>query len=104
MNEILDSQRPTFDKSGLGYNKAKKKSEVGTWSHETPKASSSMTKDESEALPRVAKKFKDQVCIKELVLHLQANQEEKQLQDGIQVQGMKIDSMAIVFFALIFWS
>ena len=42
-----------------------------------------------------------QVCIKELVLHLQANQEEKQLQDGIQVQGMKIDSMDIVFLALI---
>ena len=32
LDEILDSQRPTFDKSGPGYNKAKKKSEVGTWS------------------------------------------------------------------------
>ena len=34
-------------------------------------------------------------------MHLQANKEEKQLQDGIQVQGMKIDSMDIVFLALI---
>ena len=32
LDEILDSQRPTLDKSGLGYNKAKEKSEVGTWS------------------------------------------------------------------------
>ena len=47
------------------------------------------------------KNLEEQVCIKELVLHLQANQEKKQLQDGIQVQGMKIDLMAIVFLALI---
>ena len=52
-------------------------------------------------LHMTTKKFEDHVCIKELVLHLQENQEEKQLQHGIQVQGMKIDLMAIVFLALI---
>ena len=30
LDEILDSQRSTFDKFVLGYNKAKEKSEVGT--------------------------------------------------------------------------
>ena len=51
-------------------------------------------------LHMTTKNLEDQVCMKELVLDLQANQ-EKQLQDGIQVKGMKIDLMAIVFLALI---
>ena len=52
-------------------------------------------------LHMTTKNLEDQVYFKELVLDLQANQ-EKQLQYGIQVQGMKVDLMAIVFLALIF--
>ena len=49
LNQIIDSQRPIHDKSGLGYSKEDEKYEIGTWNSKKHEESTSFSKDESEA-------------------------------------------------------
>ena len=46
LDEILDCQRSPFDKPGLGYNKERGKSVVGTWSPKTLEEIPSTSKNE----------------------------------------------------------
>ena len=47
------------------------------------------------------KNLEDKKCLNKLALHLKANSsEEKQLQDGTKVPGMKMDLMVTVFLVL----
>ena len=47
-NQIINSQRPIYDKSGLGYYKEDEKYKIGTWNSKKHEASTSFSKDESE--------------------------------------------------------
>jgi hypothetical protein len=49
LNQIINNQRPIHDKLGLGYNKEDQKYKVGTWTSRKHEASSSFSKDGSEA-------------------------------------------------------
>ena len=49
LNQIINSQRPIDDKSGLGYYKEDEKYKIGTWNSKKHEASTSFSKDESEA-------------------------------------------------------
>ena len=105
LDEILDSQRPTFDKYVLCNNKAKEKSEVGTWSPETPKVSSSMTKSESETPPHVPahdnKELRRSSMHQGVIFAPPSKSRRETTSRWNPSPRYEIDSMAIVFLALI---
>ena len=49
LNQIINSQRPIDDKSGLGYYKEDEKYKIGTWNTKKHEANTSFSKNESEA-------------------------------------------------------
>ena len=57
LDKILDFQISQFEKTGLGYNKDKEKSEDDTWSPKTPEAGPSMSKESPHALAHENKEF-----------------------------------------------
>ena len=57
LDEILDSQRSPFDKSGLGYNPGKEKSVADTWTPRKYEENLSFSKDEIQATPHIPTKY-----------------------------------------------
>ena len=97
---ILDFQIYPYDETCLGYKKKGEKYEDDTWSLRTPEAGPSTSKDAPRApIHMTTRTLEVKKCNKELGMFLQASLENKQLQDGTKVPGMKVDLMVIVIFA-----